>query len=142
MALSGCGRGRAPPSEDLPDHSGLTRIRQRLGLPNFERFFELVVDVCQEAGLVWGPELVFDVTRVRADAGPDSLVPRFFADARTHVGELFGGAAARSVEEGSELNGAPRLEEDVGIRAHVPLPDISPRQSILYARLQLSNGCC
>jgi transposase len=39
--------------EDLPDHSSLTRIRQRLGIDVFQRFFEQVVDLCQEAGLVW-----------------------------------------------------------------------------------------
>src|SRR5947199_1493616 len=39
--------------EELPDHSSLTRIRQRLGIEVFERFFEKIVDLCQEAGLVW-----------------------------------------------------------------------------------------
>jgi hypothetical protein len=34
--------------EELPDHSILTRIRQRLGINIFERFFEQVVDLCQE----------------------------------------------------------------------------------------------
>jgi transposase len=38
--------------EALPDHSNLTRIRQRLGIRVFERFFAQVVDLCQEAGLV------------------------------------------------------------------------------------------
>ncbi len=38
--------------EALPDHSSLTRIRQRLGVDVFQRFFERVVDLCQEAGLV------------------------------------------------------------------------------------------
>src|SRR5450756_1259346 len=32
--------------EPLPDHSSLTRIRQRLGLAIFRRFFEVVVDRC------------------------------------------------------------------------------------------------
>ena len=50
--------------EALPDHSSLTRIRQRLGLAVFQRFFEQVVDLCQEAGLVWGRELFFDATKV------------------------------------------------------------------------------
>jgi transposase len=40
--------------EPLPDHSSLTRIRARLGLPVFRRCFERVVELCQEAGLVWG----------------------------------------------------------------------------------------
>src|SRR3954471_7475701 len=71
--------------EDLPDHSSLTRIRQRLGVDIFQLFFEQVVDLCQETGLVWGRELYFDATRVRADADTDSLVPRFYAEAKAHV---------------------------------------------------------
>jgi transposase len=75
--------------EDLPDHSSLTRIRQRLGIEVFERFFEQIVDLCQEAGLVWGRELYFDGTKVEANADFDSLVPRFSYEARTHLGDLF-----------------------------------------------------
>jgi transposase len=78
-----------PLDEDLPDHSSLTRIRQRLGVEVFERFFEKVVDLCQDAGLVWGREMFFDATRVRADAALGSLVPRFAHETKTHVAELF-----------------------------------------------------
>jgi transposase len=75
--------------EALPDHSSLTRIRQRLGVDVFQRFFEKVVDLCQEAGLVWGRELYVDATKVEANAGIPSLVPRFYYDAMTHVADLF-----------------------------------------------------
>ena len=75
--------------EDLPDHSSLTRIRQRLGVDVFQRFFEQIVDLCQEAGLVWGRELYFDATKVEANADLDSLVPRFYYEAKTHVADLF-----------------------------------------------------
>jgi transposase len=75
--------------EALPDHSSLTRIRQRLGVAIFERFFEKVVDLCQETGLVWGRELFVDATKVRANADLDSLVPRFYHAAKTHVADLF-----------------------------------------------------
>ena len=75
--------------EDLPDHSSLSRIRQRLGIDVFQRFFEQVVDLCQEAGLVWGRELYFDATKVEANAGIPSLVPRFYYEATTHVADLF-----------------------------------------------------
>ena len=74
--------------EPLPDHSSLTRIRQRLGVDTFARFFERVVDLCQEAGLVWGRELYFDATKVRADAAVASLVPRFAHEAKAHAGDL------------------------------------------------------
>jgi transposase len=40
--------------EPLPDHSILTRIRARYGLEVFRRFFDAIVEQCQQAGLVWG----------------------------------------------------------------------------------------
>src|SRR5215203_2930986 len=79
--------------EQLPDHSSLTRTRQRLGIDIFQRFFERVVDFCQEAGVVWGRELYFDATKVEANAGIPSLIPRAYAEATTHVADLFGDEA-------------------------------------------------
>src|SRR5215210_5459712 len=75
--------------EPLPDHSSLTRIRQRLGLHVFQRFFEHIVELCQQAGLVWGEELFVDATKVRANADVDSLVPRWYQQAKAHLDELF-----------------------------------------------------
>src|SRR5919204_1418511 len=75
--------------EPLPDHSSLTRIRTRLGLEVFQRFFERVVELCQQAGLVWGKELFFDATQVDANASLDSSAPRFAVEA--HLGRLFSG---------------------------------------------------
>jgi transposase len=85
--------------EALPDHSSLTRIRQRLGIDIFQRFFERIVDLCQEAGLVWGRELYFDATKVEAHAGIPSLVPRFYYDAKTHLAGLFASEVAEDDEE-------------------------------------------
>ncbi len=62
--------------ESLPDHSSLTRIRERFGLSVFRRFFERIVEECVEAGLLRGDELFFDSTKVEADAAVDSLAPR------------------------------------------------------------------
>lgn len=75
--------------EKLPDHSSLTRIRQRLGVDIFQRFFEKIVDLCQEAGLIWGRELFVDATKVAANADVDSLIPRFAYNAKAHVADLF-----------------------------------------------------
>ncbi len=61
--------------EPLPDHSSLSKIRARLGLPVFRRFFEAIVEQCAQAGLVWGEELIFDATKVRANASMESLKP-------------------------------------------------------------------
>jgi transposase len=54
--------------ETLPDHSSLTRIRDRYGLEVFRRFFERIVERCAEAGLVWGEELYFDATKIETSA--------------------------------------------------------------------------
>ena len=81
--------------EALPDHSSLTRIRKRYGLAVFHRFFETIVEQCKEAGLVWGKELYFDATQVKANASLDSIAPRFAVDA--HLGELFGDDVAESL---------------------------------------------
>jgi hypothetical protein len=40
-------------NEPLPDYSSLTRIGERYGLGVFRRFFERIVELCAEAGLVW-----------------------------------------------------------------------------------------
>src|SRR5215204_3610924 len=64
-------------SEPLPDHSSLTRIRERYGLDVVRSFFEAIVEQCVAAGLVWGQELYLDATKVDANAATDSLRPRF-----------------------------------------------------------------
>jgi transposase len=71
----------------LPDHSSLTRLRERYGLDVFRRFFEAVVAQCVAAGLVWGEELYIDATKVAANADLDSLQPRFAVEA--HLAHLF-----------------------------------------------------
>jgi transposase len=67
--------------EPLPDHSSLTRIRDRYGLDTFKRFFERIVEQCQKAGLIWGKELYFDGTQVEANADRDKMLPRFYVEA-------------------------------------------------------------
>lgn len=73
--------------ESLPDHSSLTRIRERYGLEVFRCFFEKIVELCIEAGLVWGEELYFDATKIEANASVESLAPRFAIEA--HLQNLF-----------------------------------------------------
>src|SRR3954454_3578418 len=73
--------------EVVPDHSSLTKIRERYGLETFRRFFDVVVERCRAAGLVWGEELYLDATKVEANAARASLVPRFAVEA--HLRQLF-----------------------------------------------------
>src|SRR6202049_380248 len=86
--------------EPLPDHSSLTRIRERYGVDIFRRFFEAIVEQCQHEGLVWGKELYFDGTKVEANASLDSVKPRFAVEA--HLATLFGAQAQEAGDESDE----------------------------------------
>jgi transposase len=77
--------------EPLPDHSSLTRIRERFGLEVFRRFFERIVQECVNAKLVWGEELFFDATKVEANASIDSMRSRSLVEGRLeeHLASVF-----------------------------------------------------
>src|SRR5258708_409266 len=79
--------------DPLPDHSSLSRIRTRYGLGIFRRFFDAILEQCQQAKLIWGKELYIDATKVDANASVDSLTTRFAVEAREafqkHLQELF-----------------------------------------------------
>jgi transposase len=96
--------------EPLPDHSSLTRIRVRYGLEVFRRFFDTVVAQCREAGLVWGRDLYLDSTKVQANAGRESLTPRFAVETRkalqAHLVALFP-EPPDGVERGQDLGPVP-----------------------------------
>jgi transposase len=108
--------------EALPDASGFTRIRQRLGLAVFRRFFEHVVDLCQEAGLVWGGEILADATRVPGNASTDSLVPRLREVVDDHLVALFAGDAPPdgAASEGPDGPGRSDLLEACRLDQHRP----------------------
>ena len=67
--------------EPLPDHSSLTRIRDRYGVAIFRRFFDAIIERCDRAGLVWGRELFFDASKIEANASVASIGPRFAIEA-------------------------------------------------------------
>lgn len=60
--------------EELPDHSSLTRIRQRWGEERFKRIFQRTVAACIKAGLVDGETVHVDATLIRADVSWESVV--------------------------------------------------------------------
>jgi transposase len=91
--------------EPVPDHSSLSKIRDRYRLEVFQRFFEQIVELCIQAGLVWGKELYFDGTKVQANAAIDGLVPRFYFEAEQHLQSLF-----NREESTSEQNPSSQVE--------------------------------
>jgi len=62
--------------EPLPDHSSLTRIRQRWGTERFKRIFCKSVEACVQAGLVNAETVHVDATLIRADVSWESLTER------------------------------------------------------------------
>src|SRR5215213_5207531 len=113
--------------ESLPNHSSLSRIRERYGLAVFRRFFETVVEHCLAAGLVWGRELYFDATKVEANASLDSVAPRFAVEA--HLGALFASAEMpEEVDEGGDGDGPTVLPVDLTAEAQATLAETAGRR--------------
>jgi transposase len=120
--------------EPLPDHSSLTRIRERYGVEVFRRFFEQIVEQCQHAKLVWGRELYIDGTKVQANASKDSLTPRFFVEA--HLDSLFGEAREETAERAEQESnqqacqeeGARNRPAEDGVAVPKPLPISIPQE--------------
>lgn len=63
-------------TDSVPDHSSLTRIRNRLGEAAFKNIFDHVVRLCIEKGFVTGERVMMDGSLIKADAAVGSLVPK------------------------------------------------------------------
>jgi len=63
--------------ETLPEHSSLTKIRQRWGPERFKKIFQTTVQMCIEAGLVNGETVHIDPTLIRADVSWESLTTEY-----------------------------------------------------------------
>ena len=62
--------------ERLPDHSSLTRIRQRWGEERFRAIFQRTVKACPEAKIAMADIVHVDASLIRADVSWESLVKR------------------------------------------------------------------
>ena len=80
--------------EALPDHSSLTRIRQRWGVERFRQIFERTVRACIAAKIASGEILHVDASLILANVSWESL-------------------AVRHVEAVSEVDGDAVQEEAV-----------------------------
>ena len=79
--------------EALPDHSSLSRLRERWGAERFKVIFERTVKQCVKAGLVGGDTVHIDATLIRADVSWESLA-REHADQVIKVNEDIGATDA------------------------------------------------
>lgn len=62
--------------EELPDHSSLTRIRQRWGAERFRRIFQRTVQACVAARIATGEVVHIDASLIRAHVSWDALAVR------------------------------------------------------------------
>ena len=65
--------------ENLPDHSSLTRIRQRWGEARFHKIFKRTVAACFEAKIATADVVHIDASLIRANVSWESLVERHVA---------------------------------------------------------------
>ena len=65
-----------PLTERTPDHSSLTRVRDRLPLEVHQKAFELVLAIAAERGLLKGKTIAVDSTTLEANAAMKSIVRR------------------------------------------------------------------
>lgn len=95
-----------PLSEDTPDHSSLTRTRDRLPLSVHTAVFQFVLRVADEKGLLKGQTVGVDATTLEADAAMKSIVRRDTGENwQEYVRRLM--QEAGQIEEGDE----PSAEE-------------------------------
>lgn len=60
--------------EETPNHSVLSKARGRFGNQIFEQFFEIVVEICKERGLIQAEKAFVDSTLITANASLSSIV--------------------------------------------------------------------
>jgi transposase len=65
-----------PLTEDTPDHSSLTRVRDRLPLEVHTAVFQLVLQLVAEKGLLKGKTVAVDSTTLEANAAMKSIMRR------------------------------------------------------------------
>ena len=87
--------------EKMPDHSSLTKIRQRWGADRFKQIFLKTIQSCIEADLVNGETVHIDATLIRADVSWESLTTEY---AETVIKEN------ASVEDQPKSRGRPKKQ--------------------------------
>jgi len=106
----------------LPDHSSLSRIRERWGAERFKKIFQRTVKACIEKGLVSGETVHIDATLIRADVSRESITEKH---AETVVAE-------NEVEDSQmKRPGRPRSRERHPKKVSVTDPDatlVTPRK--------------
>ena len=95
-----------PLNEETPDHSSLTRVRDRLPLAVHTAVFQFVLQVADKKGLLKGKTVAVDATTLEASAAMKSIIRRDTGeDWQEYIKRLM--LEAGAIEEGDE----PSVEE-------------------------------
>lgn len=101
-----------PLTESTPDHSSLTRIRDRLPLDAHVAVFQFVLKLAKEQGLLKGKTVAVDSTTLEANAAMKSIVRRDTAeDYREYVARLMHEEGA--IEEDPESPETGPTDEEI-----------------------------
>jgi transposase len=97
-----------PLTANTPDHSSLTRVRDRLPLSIYQQVFQFVLQVADEKGLMKGKTVAVDATTLEANAAMKSIV-------RHDTGEDWNAYIQRLMQEAGEIEEGdePSVEEIV-----------------------------
>ena len=96
----------------LPDHSSLTRIRQRWGEDRFRTIFHRTVSACLEAGIAKGEVVHVDATLIRADVSWKSMVDRHAEVVAAENGDAAAEAGAADGESKTESQSKTSVAAD------------------------------
>lgn len=101
--------------DEVPDHSALGKIRQRLGEETFKVVFDNVVRQCQEKGFLKGKHFFADSSLIQANASIDSLVKR---DQGKGSSKSANETHISSTDPDSTLTGRPGVANRLYYQAH------------------------
>jgi len=95
-----------PLTANTPDHSSLTRVRDRLSLSIHQQVFQFVLQVADDKGLLKGKTVAVDATTLEANAAMKSIV-------RRDTGEDWNAYIQRLMQEAGEIEAGdePSVEE-------------------------------
>ena len=110
--------------DQLPDHSTLSKLRERWGVEVFKKIFQRTVRQCVDAGLVDVETVHVDATLIRADASWESIV------------DVYTDEVVRENDEGDD-GGKPHGKRGSGKKkVSVTDPDCSLAQSSKFDKPQ------
>jgi len=69
----------------VPDHSSLTRIRDRFGVDTYQSVFEKLIHLLKDNGFITGQQIMMDASLVEADASINSLRQREDTDSKARA---------------------------------------------------------